>query len=102
MKDNGNSNCNGAIGGAVCVEPNGSGTLSKLSKGQSLTFTMNITCSNCTELANWIFLSSGNCVAGNGNCYAISTEGTGTPVGVPEPSSWGLYAATFLTFGIFF
>ncbi len=101
--NNGNANCNSAIGGAVCVEPSGTGTLSKLSKGQSLTFTMDITCSNCTELANWIFLSSGNCVDNaRANCYAISTEGTGTPTGVPEPSSWGLYAVTLLTLGAFF
>jgi hypothetical protein len=98
--NNGNSNCNGAIGGAVCLEPSGAGSLSKLSKGQSLTFNFSFTCSNCTELAQWDFLSSGNCVANaNANCYAISVNGSGGSTGVPEPSSWALYGATLLVWG---
>ncbi len=101
--NNGNTNCNGAIGGAVCVEPSGTGSLSTLSKGQSLTFTLDITCTNCTELAQWDFLSSGNCVANqNANCYAISVNGSGGSTGVPEPSTWALYGATLLVLGAAF
>jgi hypothetical protein len=83
--NNGNGNCNTAIGNAVCVTSNGAGTLSKIGLGQYLTFNLDLTCANCTELANWIFLAQGSCDPGTGNCYAIST--TGTPVSVPEPSS---------------
>jgi hypothetical protein len=91
--NNGNGNCNGAIGNAVCVVPTG-GTLSNIGVGQSLTFTIGLTCTNCTELANWIFLAQGSCDPGTGNCYAIST--TGTAVSVPEPSSPMLLACSLL------
>jgi hypothetical protein len=90
--NNGNGNCNASIGNAVCVAPTGLGTL--IGVGQSLTFTLDLTCTNCTELANWIFLAHGSCDPGTGNCYAIST--TGTPVSVPEPSSPMLLACSLL------
>jgi len=83
--NNGNGNCNAAISNALCVKPSGTGSLSTLGVGQSLIFSFDFTCTNCTELANWIFLANGTCVTGSGNCYAIST--TGTAVSVPEPSS---------------
>jgi hypothetical protein len=92
--NNGNANCNASIGSAVCVAPTGLGTLSKIGVGQSLTFTLDLTCTNCTELANWIFLAHGSCDPGSGNCYAIST--TGTPVSVPEPSSPMLLACSLV------
>ena len=95
---NGNANCNGAIGNAICVKPSGLGTLTTLGKGQSITFTFDINCSNCTQLANWTFLSQGNCVAGTGNCYAISTPGTA--VSMPEPSVVALYVSTLAALGI--
>jgi PEP-CTERM motif-containing protein len=91
---NGNANCNGAITQAVCINPSGSGTLSNIGVGDSLTFSFDFTCSNCTELANWIFLAQGSCDPGTGNCYAISTEGT--PGTVPEPSSLVLFGSGLL------
>jgi hypothetical protein len=92
--NNGNGNCNASIGNAVCVARTGLGTLSNIGVGQSLTFTLDLTCTNCTELANWIFLAQGSCDPGTGNCYAPST--TGTPVSVPEPSSPMLLASSLL------
>jgi len=91
--NNGNANCNGAVGNAICVKPTGTGTLTTLQPGQSVTYTFDIMCPNCTQLADWIFLSQGNCVGGKGNCYAIST--TGTPVSMPEPSVIVMYVCTF-------
>ena len=95
---NGNANCNGAIGNAICVKPSGSGALTTLGKGQSVTYTFDIDCSNCTELGNWIFLSQGNCIAGKGNCYAISTPGRA--VSMPEPSVAVLYVSTLAAVGL--
>jgi hypothetical protein len=91
--NNGNANCNSAVGNAICVKPTGTGTLTTLHAGQSVTYTFDIMCPNCTQLADWIFLSQGNCVGGKGNCYAISTSGT--PVSMPEPSVIVLYVCTF-------
>lgn len=91
--NNGNANCNGAVGNAICVKPTGTGSLTTLHPGQSVTYTFDIMCPNCTQLADWIFLSQGNCVGGKGNCYAIST--TGTPVSMPEPSVIVMYVCTF-------
>jgi hypothetical protein len=90
--NNGNGNCNGAVGNAICVTPSGTGTLTTLRPGQSVTFTFDILCPNCTQAADWIFLSQGNCVGGKGNCYAVSTSGT--PVSVPEPTVVVLYVST--------
>jgi hypothetical protein len=96
--NNGNTNCNGAIGNAICVKPSGLGPLATLGQGQSVTFTFDINCSNCTQLANWTFLSQGNCVASTGNCYAISTPGTA--VSMPEPSVVVLYVSTLAALGM--
>ena len=80
--NNGNTNCSAGVSDAFCVEPALGAHLPQLAQGQSLTFNLTITCQNCTELSNWIFLSSGNCVSNpSANCYAISTAGQ-----VPEPS----------------
>lgn len=91
--NNGNANCNSGIGNAICVTPSGLAPLTTLGKGQSVTFTFDIDCPNCTELGNWIFLSQGNCVTGTGNCYAISTPGT---VSMPEPSVLVLAVCTLI------
>lgn len=91
--NNGNGNCNSGISNAICVTASGLAPLTTLSKGQSVTFTFGIDCPNCTELANWIFLSQGNCVAGSGNCYAISTPGA---VSMPEPSVLVLAVCTLI------
>lgn len=97
--NNGNANCNGTLSDAICVESTG-GSLPTLNQGQSLTFTFDFLCSNCSELGSWDFLSSGNCVANpHANCYAISANGTPTPV--PEPSVAVLYGAT-LAVGLVF
>jgi hypothetical protein len=97
--NNGNANCNSAVGNAICVNPTGTGTLTTLHPGQSVTYTFDIMCPNCTQLADWIFLSQGNCVGGKGNCYAISTSGT--PVSMPEPSVIVLYVCTLAVLGGF-
>jgi hypothetical protein len=78
----------------LCVTRSASGSPSTIGVGQSLTFNFDFTCANCTELANWIFLSSGSCVSGSGNCYAISTSGS--PVSMPEPSSPTLLGCSLL------
>jgi len=82
---NGNDNCNAAVGNAVCVAYTGVGSLSEVSMGNPLTFNFDLSCTTCTELANWIFLSQGKSLSGTGNVYAITTEGTA--VSVPEPST---------------
>lgn len=80
--NNGGGGCNAAVSDALCVQSNALGLVPQLTQGQSLTFNITLNCSNCTELSNWIFLSSGKCIANlNANCYAISTPGQ-----VPEPS----------------
>lgn len=93
--NNGNASCNATISNALCVEPIVAITsLPSIGVGQSLTFNLSLTCTNCTELANWIFLASGDCVANtHANCYAISAEGVGV---VPEPSSLALLGASGL------
>lgn len=93
--NNGNGNCNSNISNALCVTSSGLGALSTIGLGKSLTFNFDFSCTNCTELANWIFLSSGSCVTGSGNCYAISTPSNGG-VPVPEPSSPILLASSLL------
>lgn len=96
---NGNANCNGTISNGMCVQQSGFGSVPILGQGQSVNFTFDFTCSDCSELQNWIFLSQGNCRTGAGNCYAISAPGK--PVSMPEPSNIALYAATFSAFGLF-
>lgn len=83
--NNGNDNCNAAVGNAVCVAYTGVGPVSEVSMGNPLTFNFDLSCATCTELANWIFLSQGKSLSGTGNVYAIST--TGSAVSVPEPST---------------
>ena len=89
---NGNANCNGTISNGICVQQSGSGSVPILGAGQSVNFTFDFSCSDCTELQNWIFLSQGNCRTGAGNCYAISAPGK--PVSMPEPSNTALYIST--------
>jgi hypothetical protein len=82
-----NGNCNSSLSDALCVTLSGVGSPSLIGLGQSLNFSFNFNCTNCTALSSWDFLSHGTCVTGTGNCYAISANGTSTPtVGVPEPS----------------
>lgn len=76
----GGGGCNSSISGAVCVI--GSGALPTLNTGDNLTFNFDFTCTSCTELTNWIFLSEGTNVSGGGNAYAISQTQA-----VPEPST---------------
>ena len=91
--NNGNSNCNSGISGAFCVEQTGKGQLPVLTRGQSLTFTFNVSCTNCSLMSSWDFLASGNPANnGHGNVYAISTWGRSTAM--PEPSMVALYAST--------
>ena len=98
--NNGNANCNGTLTDAICVEQSGTGSTPTLAQGQSVTFTFDITCTGCTLMSSWDFLSSGNCVSGSGNCYAVSAWGGSTSM--PEPSNLVLYAVTFLAFGTVF
>ena len=89
-----NGLCDFNFSDSVCVTPNGNGSPSAINKGQSLTFSFNFKCTNCTQLSNWAFLAYGTCVNGNGVCYAIAADGTPAPkVGVPEPSVVALLAS---------
>jgi hypothetical protein len=89
-----NGNCNSNLSDAMCVTLSGVGSPSLIGLGQSLTFSFNFSCTNCTASSSWDFLSHGYCTPGSGNCYAISVNGTSTPpVGVPEPSVLGLLAS---------
>lgn len=81
---------------ALCVALNTGGTASVVLPGQSLTFTADFTCPGCTEQATWDFLSGGNCVGSNGNCYAISQNGTPSPTSMPEPSTPILLACSLM------
>lgn len=96
---NGNANCNGAISNGMCVQQSGFGSVPVLGRGQSINFTFDFSCSDCSELQNWIFLSQGNCRTGSGNCYAVSAPGK--PVSMPEPSNIALYASTLCLIGLF-
>jgi hypothetical protein len=89
-----NGLCDFNFSDSVCVTPGGVGSPSAINKGQSLTFSFNFRCTNCTELNNWAFLAYGTCVHGNGICYAIAADGAPAPkVGVPEPSVLALLAS---------
>lgn len=79
---------------ALCVALNAGGTASAILPGHSLTFTADFTCPGCTEQATWDFLSGGNCVGSNGNCYAVTQNGTPTPM--PEPSTPILLSCSIL------
>jgi hypothetical protein len=89
--NNGSGDCNSSLSDAICVTTSGSGSPSVIGLGQSLTFSFNFSCPNCTALSSWDFLSHGTCVGGTGNCYAVTNNGT--PVGVPEPSVLALLAS---------
>jgi hypothetical protein len=82
--DNG-GNCSDNQQYALCVSLNSDGTPSAILPGKSLTFTADFTCPGCTEQQTWDFLSGGNCVGSNGNCYAVTQNGT--PTAMPEPST---------------
>lgn len=89
-----NGLCDFNFSDSVCVTPNGVGSPSAINKGQSLTFSFNFKCANCTQLNNWAFLAYGTCANSNGICYAIAADGTPAPkVGVPEPSVLALLAS---------
>jgi hypothetical protein len=82
-KANNGGNCSDNQQYALCVALTGSNP-STLALGQSLTFTMDLSCPGCTEQTSWDFLSGGACTTGHGNCYAISQNGA--PMSMPEPS----------------
>src|SRR5256885_2214700 len=71
------ANCNGYTFQAS-LTPSGSGNYSlsyTIAPNQSLTFSFNFTCANCTQLSSFDFLSSGKCVSNtNANCYAPSAN----------------------------
>jgi len=84
----------------IKVAPSGVGSPSSISKGQSLTFSFNFNCTNCTQLKSWDFLAYGTCATGNGICYAIAADGSpAPPVGVPEPSVLALLASEMALMG---
>jgi hypothetical protein len=83
--------CNPSISGAMCVIVNGTGTPSAIGKGQSVTFSFDFACSNCSGLSAWDFLSYGACASGAGTCYAINAYGKSATV--PEPSVLALLAS---------
>lgn len=95
-----NGNCNSNLSDALCVTLSGVGSPSLIGLGQSLNFSFNFNCTNCSALSSWDFLSHGYCTPGSGNCYAISVNGTATPrVGVPEPSVLALLASEMALMG---
>ena len=95
-----NGNCNSNLSDAMCVTLSGVGSPSVIGVGQSLNFSFNFSCTNCTALGSWDFLSHGYCTSGNGNCYAISVNGTSTPpTGVPEPSVLALLVSELALMG---
>lgn len=99
--NNGNSNCNGTLSNAICIQQSGLGPVPSLAQNQSVTFAFDITCTGCNLSSSWIFLSAGNCVANtSANCYAISTPGTAVPM--PEASNVAMYSTTLLLFGVVF
>ena len=87
-----NGNCNSNLSDALCVTLSGVGSPSSIGVGQSLNFSFDFNCINCTALSSWDFLSHGYCTSGSGNCYAISAYGTPTAA-VPEPSVMALLAS---------
>jgi hypothetical protein len=90
--NNGNSNCNGSISNAFCVQQTGTGTMPVLQQGQYLVFNLTVDCSNCGLMSSWDFMGSGNPTSGKGNVYAITNWGTATSM--PEPSVLALYGST--------
>ena len=91
--NNGNTNCNGTLSYAFCVQQSGTGSPPTLYTGESLIFKFDLTCSSCGLMNSWDFLSSGNSPGTtNGNVYAITNWGTSTSM--PEPSVAFLYAST--------
>jgi hypothetical protein len=90
-----NGNCNSNLSDGICVTYNGSSPASLIGAGQSLTFSFDFSCTNCTELSAWDFLSHGYCDPGSGNCYAISAYG----VGVPESSANSLLVSELVLLG---
>lgn len=90
--------CNPNISGAMCVIVNGTGKPFATGTGQSVNFSFDFACSNCSGLSAWDFLSYGSCASSIGTCYAISAYGKA--VGVPEPSVLTLLASELvLMFG---
>ena len=90
----GNGNCNSSLSDALCVTLSAVGSASPIGLGQSLNFSFNFSCTNCSALSSWDFLSHGYCSSGNGNCYAISAYGTpSSSTAVPEPSVLVLLAS---------
>ena len=83
--------CNPNISGAMCVTASGTGKPFVTGKGQSVTFSFDFACSNCSGLSAWDFLSYGACASGAGTCYAISAYGK--LASVPEPSVLALLAS---------
>jgi hypothetical protein len=91
--NNGNTNCNGNVSNAFCVQQTGSGPFPVLNAGQFLTFSFDITCNGCSLTSSWYFLASGNPRNNRrGNVYAISNWGAVTSM--PEPSVVALYIST--------
>src|SRR4029077_6645309 len=83
--------CSSIISGAAGVTSSGTGKPFSVSKGQSVTFSFDFACSNCSGLSAWDFLSYGTCVSGTGTCYAINAYGKSATV--PEPSVLALLAS---------
>ncbi len=86
--------CNPSISGAMCVIVNGTSKPFITNKGQSITFSFDFACSNCSTLSSWDFLSYGSCASSVQTCYAINAYGKS--VGVPEPSVLTLLASEFV------
>lgn len=99
-KANNGGTCHSTSDTSVCVSQT-SGSPALLGPGQSITFSMDFTCSgDCSELANWILLAGGSACnnIGNGNCFAVSTDTVETPA-VPEPSSLVFFGSGLVALG---
>jgi hypothetical protein len=98
-----NGSCNSGLSNAICVKLSGVGSPALIGLGQSLNFSFDFNCTDCSALSSWDFLSHGTCASGKGNCYATSAYGSSAavpdpPVSVLLASELGLMVGVLVLF----